>query len=310
VEDMTIGHCIIAGNTVEDRTPGGRGVQNQDVFTGSLMHFYSHGYNRFGVIDFSQILVPVGERGWDSFCRKHYPKAGDREGVAPAEVLDLAAGVTVLAGVVSRGVDAGGPAVLHYAPHLDAVDQIPAEAYRVPNTYADSVLAPGGTNDFLATLLVRIEARYPVSVGFAANFTSAFETFLATVDSIEGDVDPPEPDPYVDPEGHPILTLADTQWFGPPESWTKEPENFPYVYFWRELDKALMAEAIPALGSELLGDDAWNFLFSNGDTSDNGDLTIRTFTRMSPSINLLGDDQRGYSRPCGSLGDIGAIERP
>jgi hypothetical protein len=74
VEDMTIGHSVIAGNTVEEI---GRLTYDQDIFTGSLLYFRSMGYNRFGVLDFSQILVPVGQDNWASLCRKHYPKQGD-----------------------------------------------------------------------------------------------------------------------------------------------------------------------------------------------------------------------------------------
>ena len=47
-----------------------------DIFTGSLFHFKSRGYNRLGVVDFSQMLVPVGQVDWASLCRRHYPKAG------------------------------------------------------------------------------------------------------------------------------------------------------------------------------------------------------------------------------------------
>jgi hypothetical protein len=49
VEHMEIWHSVIAGNTLS-------GVPS-DVFTGSLINFYSSGYNLFGAIDFSPMLV-------------------------------------------------------------------------------------------------------------------------------------------------------------------------------------------------------------------------------------------------------------
>ena len=74
VETMSIGHSVIAGNTVQEV---GGNLYDHDIFTGSLLYFKSMGYNRIGVIDFSQILVPVGEPNWASLCRRHYPKEGD-----------------------------------------------------------------------------------------------------------------------------------------------------------------------------------------------------------------------------------------
>ncbi len=74
VEDMIIGHSIVVGNTVHEINGAGPvgytigSVYQHDIFTGSVFDFRSMGYNRIGVIDFSQILVPVGEPGWAS-CR-------------------------------------------------------------------------------------------------------------------------------------------------------------------------------------------------------------------------------------------------
>lgn len=71
VESMDIRHSIIAGNLVNGSV--------NDVYTGSLLHFYSRGYNLVGEIDFSQILVPVP--AWYDLSRKHWPKAGDQDGI-------------------------------------------------------------------------------------------------------------------------------------------------------------------------------------------------------------------------------------
>ncbi|MGB8328562.1 MAG: hypothetical protein WCE62_00435, partial [Polyangiales bacterium] len=71
LENMMIGHSIIAGNTVHE-TDGAEYAQ--DIFTGSLFYFKSKGFNRIGAIDFSQMLVHVGQKDWRSLCRRHFPK--------------------------------------------------------------------------------------------------------------------------------------------------------------------------------------------------------------------------------------------
>jgi len=135
VEDMTIGHSVIAGNRVY---PSGGSDYGQDIFTGSLLYFKSKGYNRIGVIDFSQILVPVGEKDWASLCRKHYPKQGDVDGVNVAAVLNLASGITYSTLILSEGVDAGSFVVLYYEPQGSALDQCPRRPIpsmrRLPST--------------------------------------------------------------------------------------------------------------------------------------------------------------------------------
>jgi hypothetical protein len=80
VEDLIIGNSIVAGNTVQE-VGGNRYAQ--DIYSGSLFYFRSAGYNRIGVLDFSSILVPVGQPGWASLSRKHYPQPVDADGVAP-----------------------------------------------------------------------------------------------------------------------------------------------------------------------------------------------------------------------------------
>ena len=109
VEDMMIGHSIVVGNTVHEINgvaPGGYtigSVYPHDVFTGSVFYFRSLGYNRIGVIDFSQILVPIGEPGWASLSRKHYPQVDDEEGMVPGDVLGSATLSTL---INSSGVEA------------------------------------------------------------------------------------------------------------------------------------------------------------------------------------------------------------
>ena len=303
VENMTIGHSVISGNTVHD----GSGIPyNHDVFTGSLFYLKSMGYNRIGVIDFSQMLVPVGKEGWASLCRKHYPKVGDEFGVEVGDVLDLTGGATYSDSILSAGVYENDPVVLHYEPKASALDQVPPSAYSVAEILAEYKIPKNATNDFLAILLNRIEVFYDLA-GFADAFTDDFEAFLETVDT---DDDIPENQPYTDPSGDPILTLADTQWFGPRVTWPKKLWNYPYIEFWHRLDVALKTEDIPGMGPELLGDDAWAALFSSGPLVENPEITLEVKATSAPPVHLLEVDQIGTERPANSLGDIGAIEIP
>jgi hypothetical protein len=300
VERMTVGHSIVAGNTVQEI---GGVTYAHDLFTGSLMHFDSAGYNRFGVLDFSQILVPVGEWGWGSLSRRHYPKVDDADGMALADVVDLATGVTVEPTIASAGVDAGNPVVLHYAPAGTAVDRIPTSSYRVQNASAQYDVDSGATDDFLEIVLARIEQRYGLT-GFAAAFQSDFEAFLQSVDS---DSATAGVQPYTNPNGQPILTLAGTHFFGPAQTWPRELENHPYIHFWHRLDAALEARDIPGMGPELLGDAAWQRLFSSGPLTENPHIRMSVNPQQF-TVSPLAVDQLGAARPSHSASDIGAIE--
>jgi len=307
VEEMVIGHSIVAGNLVHELGMSGPvNTYNHDVFTGSLLYFRSKGYNRFGVLDFDHILVPVGEKKWKSLCRKHYPKTGDEDGVDVADVLDLAGGVTRSPSMLSAGVGAGDPVVLHYAPAGTALDQVPTGLYPVSQIFVEYDIDEQATNDFLEILLGRIEDHYGLT-GFADACRTDFEAFLQSVDA---DEDTDGVQPYVDPSDDPILTLADTQWFGPPLTWPKELPNYPYIEFWHHLDDALRAENIPGMGPELLGDEEWLAMFSSGTLAENSDITMTVLTEDRPTNGLLAVDQRGVTRPTTGVGDIGAIEVP
>ena len=301
VEDMRIGHSVIAGNSVHE-TEGE--VYEQDVFTGSLFYFKSKGYNRIGVIDFSQMLVPVGEPTWGSLCRRHYPKQGDEGGVQVDEVLDLVSGVTHSSSVLSAGVDAPNPAVLHYEPQGSALDQVPTSHHGVSEVIAEYGVAQGQHDDFLAIVLGRLEARHGLD-GFGAAFTFDFESFLASVDI---DEETPGAQPYLDPSGDPILTLADTLWFGPSQTWPSQLSNHPYIHFWHRLDSALLAENIPGMGPEVLGDDEWTALFTSGPLAENPHLTMIIGEYSASGFAALHVDQVGNARPSNMLSDIGAIE--
>ena len=303
VENMVIGHSVIAGNTVHE--VGGE-IYPHDIFTGSLFYFRSMGYNRIGIIDFSQILVPVGEIGWESLCRKHYPKEGDEDGVEVEDVLNLADGIIRSDFILSAGVDAPNPVILHYEPQGSALDQVPAQPNTVNETHAEYSIPEDSTNDFLEILLHRLEDHYSLT-DFAQGYKADFETFLNDVDI---DDETPDNQPFTDPSGNPILTLADTQWFGPAQTWPSQLPNYPYIQFWHRLDDALRAENIPGMGPELLGDDAWSALFSSGVLVENEDITM-TVTSNNQSIGFIQEvGQLGTPRPANANGDIGAIEIP
>ena len=301
VESMEIGHSIIAGNTVHET---GGDTYDHDVFTGSLSYFESRGYNRIGTIDFSQILAPVGQRRWRSLCRRHYPKVGDEDGVDVGEVLDLADGIIRSSSILSAGVDPDEPVVLHYEPRGSALDKIPTAHYDVSEVVAEYDVASGQEDDFLAVVLARLEAQYGLD-GFSGEFTADFEAFLQSVDL---DPETPGQQPYLDPSGNPILTLADTQWFGPRVTWPSLLENHPYIHFWHRLDAALLGSEIPGMGPEVLGDDEWMTLFSPGPVPESPHLSIFIAEYAVSGFPALEVDQLGRARPENELCDIGAIE--
>ena len=261
-EDMQIQQSIIAGNTVNG-APG-------DLYTGSLIDFYSWGYNLIGDLNFDYIHVPVP--WWSVYMsRKHYPKEGDRDGVQVQDVLDLDS-IQYHPTIQSVGVSPGQATVLWYPPAGEALDAIPAAGYMVTYVKAGFAIAssfgePGG---FLYDVLDEIELRYGQdhSVAFSGQDLSAV-TFYGPAG------DWPDPDKY--------------------------PENIPWINFWRDLDAAIAASPDP-LGTEKLADDFWSQPFDSG----NGPNIIL----LSSPIGLVVTDQLGNTRPAGTKGDVGAIEIP
>ena len=301
VEDMIIGHSIIAGNWVYES--GGDGYP-QDIFTGSLFYFKSRGFNRFGVVDFGQMLVPVGRPDWRSLSRRHFPKLGDEDGVLLSEVLNLETGIVYSESIPSAGVDAPSPAVQHYEPAGSALGQVPAEGYEIDEVLGEYRVASGHDDGFLAIMLGRVEAHYELD-GFAADFTEDFEAFLGSVDV---DEEQPGLQPYLDPSGEPILTLAQTLWFGPSQTWPSYVPNYPYIHFWHRLDRALLNAGIEGMGPEVIGDDAWSALFESGPLAEDSAISIALWSWERLGYGMLEVDQRGRARPLHSPGDIGAIE--
>jgi hypothetical protein len=303
IEDMIIGHSIIAGNTVHEL---GGATYPHDVFTGSTFYFRSLGYNRIGALDFSRMLVPVGQPNWASLSRRHYPQVDDMDGLDVDEVVDRTSGITRSPTIRSVGADASDFAILHYAPWDLARDQVSPTNYLVSEVFAEYAVASGGVDDFLAILLERIEAHFSLA-GFASDFTFDFETFLQSVDL---DEDVLGNQPYTDPSGNPILTLADAHWFGPGTTWPKELVNYPYIEFWHRLDEALLAENLPEVGPETIGDALWETLFLPGQLVENPAIQFRLARQNRFSVLLELADQLGATRPANGLGDVGAIEIP
>jgi hypothetical protein len=216
VENVYVKHSIVAGNELAGTA--------EDWFAGSLLNFYSLGYNRFGVLDFSQILVPVPD--WTDLSRKHYPKVGDQEAVALDQV--LAVGEAHFHGsVLSAGTDAGGPAVLWYPPTGSALDQIPTADYGVSAATAGYSGFGVSTDDFLNSVLAKLRTEYASVLG--VDFGSGF-----------GD-------------------MTGVTWYGPAVTWPANSQNAAWIAFWRNLDTEIGSR----LGMVRLGDEFWSS-FSNG----------------------------------------------
>ena len=257
VEDVIVQHSIVAGNRVNGSTA--------DWFAGSILNFYSRGYNRFGSIDFSQILVPVPD--WFDLSRKHYPKVGDLDGITLDQVLAVGE-ARYHPAILSAGTDAGEATVLWYPPANSALDQVPSSGYYVASVAAGYQGFGVGTDDFLNQVLLKLRTDYAATLG--SDFGTAF-----------GD-------------------LTGTTWYGPAGSWPANPDNAPWISFWRNLDVAIAGR----LGTVTLGDAFWES-FNKGPL---GNVTMSVTTNHT-AVTAVRSDQLGNSRPAGLKGDIGAIEK-
>jgi hypothetical protein len=270
VEDITIRHSIVVGNTLNGAA--------EDLFTGSVLHFYSHGYNRVGRIDFSQILVPIPP--WWSLSRKHWPNVGDRDNVAASDVLDLP-NVARHVSIRSVGTDTGELAVLWYPPAGTAIDQVPVGEYFVDNIVLAQYQTGSGTkDDFLLHVLDKLSTgEYGGVLGndFGTDYRATFEAENGT-------------------------SLDNVVWYESPAGWPSDPMNIPWINFWRGLDNAIAGR----LGAAGLGDDFWGS-YTSGPLGDNVTMHVQT-TKYGP-VHLIGSDQLGNLRPYGPMGDVGAIER-
>ena len=312
VEDLMIGHSIVVGNTVHEINgvgPGGYtlgSVYPHDVFTGSVFYFRSLGYNRIGVMDFGQILVPVGEPDWDSLSRKHYPKVNDEDGVVIGDVLGSAMLSTV---INSSGVEADPFAVLYYEPTGSALDQLPSGNYNVTEVIGELVgqQNEGGSPLLLPLILDQFQAVYGQS-NFENEFRDYFQGYLSDIDP-----DAAGSQQYVNCDNITVDTIEQAYWCGPARTWPQFEYNHAYIEFWHHLDSALAGEIaevnvdqISNLGPALMNDDVWTLLFGLGDSHFNA-ITV-SLTETTLGVNPLDIDQLGTPRPADLLGDIGAVE--
>jgi len=312
VEDLMIGHSIVVGNTVHEINgvgPGGYtigSVYPHDVFTGSVFYFRSLGYNRIGVMDFGQILVPVGEPDWDSLSRKHYPKVNDEDGVVIGDVLGSAMLSTV---INSSGVEADPFAVLYYEPAGSALDQLPSGNYNVTEVIGELVgqQNEGGSPLLLPLILDQFQAVYGQS-NFENEFRDYFQGYLSDIDP-----DAAGSQQYVNCDNITVDTIEQAYWCGPARTWPQFEYNHAYIEFWHHLDSALAGEIaevnvdqISNLGPALMNDDVWTLLFGLGDSHFNA-ITV-SLTETTLGVNPLDIDQLGTPRPADLLGDIGAVE--
>ncbi len=312
VEDMIIGHSIIAGNTVHEIVapgPGGYTIGNvyqHDIFTGSVFEFRSMGHNRIGVIDFSQILVPIGEPGWASLSRKHYPQPNDMDGVLSGDVLGAATLSTL---INSSGVEADPFAVLYYEPSGISLDQVPNNSYNVTEVLGslDGGVDEGRNPLLLPLMLDRLEAVYG-QTGFESEFRTYFQGFLSDVDP-----DTVGNQQYDNCASVTIDTIEQAYWCGPAATWPQHEFNHAYIHFWHHLDLALAngiagvnVDQMTGMGPALINDEVWVSLFGLGSSFFNG-ITVN-LTENTLGITPFGSDQLGNSRPADLFGDIGAIE--
>lgn len=244
VECMEIEDSILVGNTLNGEA--------NDIFSGSLVDFYSYGYNLIGKIDFSQMLVPIPD--WYYLSRKHWPKEGDEYGVALEDALAPDAALT-LPGVASRGPDAGADAVLAYPPAGRALAKIPNGVRHGQWTWFGYNPSDGET-DFLNQVMEHLRTYYADILGpdFGADIP--------------------------DQSGVTLVIEA--------EKWPSFPENAPWISFWHQLD----AELGDRLGPAHLGESFWTAFAALHPTLSNGsqmdDYTSTWWVYPPQALDQLG----------------------
>ena len=231
VETVWLQNSVVVGNTLNGAA--------EDWFAGSILDFYSQGYNLVGVVNFSWILVPVPD--WMMSNRKRWPKVGDHDGVALLDALNVS-GVHHHGSVLSAGTDAGQPAILWYPPADLAADKIPNQEYSV--TYVNAGYSGFGapTDDFLNHVILQLRSQYGTILG--SDFGSSF-----------GD-------------------MTGTTWYGPAVTWPSNAQNAAWITFWHDLDTAIGNR----LGMAILGDDFWG-TFTTGPLGDHVRITVERQTK-------------------------------
>ncbi len=256
IETVRLQNSIVVGNTLNGAP--------EDWFAGSILDFYSNGYNLVGVVNFQWILTPVPD--WMMASRKRWPKPGDRDGVTLEQALNVG-GAHSHPTAISAGTDAGGPALLWYPPADLAVDKIPNQDYSV--TYINAGYTGFGqpTDDFLNYVILQCRSQYGSILG--ADFGSEF-----------GD-------------------MTGTTWYGPAQTWPSDPRNAAWISFWHSLDTAIGDR----LGMVKLGDDFWG-TFTTGPLGDHVRITVDRLTKTfhMESVDGLGNSRpRGAMGDIGAI---------
>ena len=100
-----------------------------------------------------------------------------------ADVLDLASGVTHSDSILSAGVDAQDPVVLHYEPQGSALDQVPASPYVVHEIYRRVRHCNRRTTmTSWPSCSAGSRTHYELATALPSEFTADFESFLESVD--------------------------------------------------------------------------------------------------------------------------------
>lgn len=256
IETVWLQNSIVVGNTLNGAP--------EDWFAGSILDFYSNGYNLVGYVNFTWILTPVPD--WMMSSRKRWPKPGDQDGVTLEQALDVG-GAHYHPTAISAGTDAGGPAVLWYPPTDLAADKIPNQDYSV--TYVNAGYSGFGeaTDDFLNYVILQCRSQYGSILG--ADFGSEF-----------GD-------------------MTGTTWYGPARTWPSNPQNAAWITFWHNLDTAIGDR----LGMVKLGDDFWG-TFTTGPLGYHVRITVERLTKSfhMESVDRLGNARpRGAMGDIGAI---------
>ena len=256
IETVWLQNSIVVGNTLNGAP--------EDWFAGSILDFYSNGYNLVGVVNFQWILTPVPD--WMMSSRKRWPKPGDQDGVTLEQALDVG-GAHYHPTAISAGTDAGGPAVLWYPPADLAVDKIPNQDYSV--TYVNAGYTGFGvaTDDFLNYVILQCRSQYGSILG--SDFGSEF-----------GD-------------------MTGTTWYGPARTWPSNPQNAAWINFWHNLDTAIGDR----LGMVRLGDDFWG-TFTSGPLGDHVHITVDRVTKSFHMESLDGLGNARPRGTMGDIGAI------
>ncbi len=254
VEDMIIGHSVIVGNKLLEHSGEDVLIVPCDLFSGSLLHFFTNGYNLIGCINFVNMLVPVPL--WQTLNRKHWPKVGDKSGVDIEEALDLDA-IVFHTTTLSKGVEPLSNVPMYYPPTGLALNTLPNSSYRFDYYLCEYLVKEGKTDDFIMIVLNKLRTEYGNILG--EDFGLSF-----------GD-------------------MTGVTFFGPDVTWPTNAENAEWIAFWRQLDVELDGR----LGVAGLNDDFFGS-FPSGEIGENIVMTSmrKTSPAIRPqAVDIRGNNR-------------------